>query len=75
MSVKVPGMKLSRSVRRANSRMFPTIRRNIFPSGIVIGKVSLVTTDNFDLAKVIKVKSDTNFDDISYVTVVMRGEK
>lgn len=48
---------------------------NVFPSGIVIGKVSLVTTDNFDLAKVIKVKSDTNFDDISYVTVVMRGEK
>lgn len=48
---------------------------NIFPSGILIGKVSLVTTDNFDLAKVIKVKPDTNFDDISYVTVVMRGEK
>ena len=48
---------------------------NIFPSGILIGKVSVVTTDNFDLAKVIKVKSDTNFDDISYVTVVMRGEK
>ena len=48
---------------------------NIFPSGILIGKVSVVTTDNFDLAKVIKVKSDTNFDDISYVTVVMRDEK
>ena len=48
---------------------------NIFPSGIVIGKVNLVTTDNFDLSKVIRVKSDTNFDDISYVTVVMRGEE
>lgn len=48
---------------------------NIFPSGINIGKVSLVTTDNFDLSKVVKVKSNANFDDINYVTVVMRGEK
>lgn len=47
---------------------------NVFPSGIKIGKVSSVTTDNFDLSKVIKVKSDTNFDDINYVTVVFRGE-
>ena len=41
----------------------------------IVDTTPITTTDNFDLAKVIKVKSDTNFDDISYVTVVMRGEK
>lgn len=48
---------------------------NIFPSGILVGSVSDVSTDNFDLAKVVNVKFDVNFDDISYVTVVKRGEK
>lgn len=48
---------------------------NIFPSGIMIGYVSSVTTDNFDLAKLINVRTDVNFDDISYVTVVKRDIK
>lgn len=48
---------------------------NIFPSGIVVGHVSDILTDNFDLSKVISVKSDFAFDDISYVTVVKRDDK
>lgn len=48
---------------------------NVFPSGILVGSVSLVTTDNFDLSKVIKVKAGADFNNISYVTVVMRGEE
>ena len=46
---------------------------NIFPSGLLVGHVTSVTTDNFDLSKVITVKSDINFDDISYVTVLERN--
>lgn len=48
---------------------------NIFPSGILVGHVSGVTTDNFDLSKIVNVKSDIDFDDISYVTVVKRDDK
>ena len=44
----------------------------IFPSGLIIGKVKKVTTDNFDLSKVALVKSPVNFDDLDYVTVLKR---
>ena len=44
----------------------------IFPSGILVGKVASITTDNFDLAKTVEVKSDVNFDDIRYVTILKR---
>ena len=45
---------------------------NIFPSGLLIGYVDSVTTDNFDLSKIVKVKSSIDFNDISYVAVVKR---
>lgn len=48
---------------------------NIFPSGVVVGYVTDVLTDNFDLSKVISVKPDVSFDDIHYVTVVKREDK
>ena len=44
----------------------------IFPSGLLIGKVDKITTDNYDLSKVIEVKSSVNYDDIDYVTIVKR---
>lgn len=44
-----------------------------FPSGVLIGYVNKVTTDNFDLAKSLKVKSGIDFDDIYYVTVLDRN--
>jgi len=48
---------------------------NIFPSGLLVGYVEDVVTDNFDLSKIIKVKPSVDFDNISYVTVVKREEK
>lgn len=47
---------------------------DIFPSGILVGKVANITTDNFDLAKTVEVKSDVNFDDIRYVTILKRAD-
>ena len=44
----------------------------IFPSGLMVGKVKKVTTDNFDLSKVVEVESAVNFDDLDYVTVLKR---
>ncbi len=46
-----------------------------FPSGLFIGHVTKVTTDNFDLSKVAVVKSSVDFDKIDYVTVLKRGDK
>lgn len=45
-----------------------------FPSGLLIGKVSKVTTDNFDLAKIVEVTPSADFDDLTYVTVVRRDQ-
>ena len=42
------------------------------PSGILIGKVESVKTDNFGLAKIVEVSSKVNFDDINYVTILKR---
>lgn len=48
---------------------------DLFPAGIVIGKVSGITTDNFDLAKVLEVKTDVDFNNLTYVSVLKRNEK
>lgn len=48
---------------------------NIFPSGLLVGYVDSVTTDNFDLSKIVNVKSDVDFNDISYATIVKRDDK
>lgn len=46
----------------------------IFPSGILIGTVEEITTDEYDLAKIIEVKPIANFDDINYVAILKRKE-
>lgn len=44
----------------------------VFPSGILIGKVSEITTDSYDLAKIIMVSPSADFEDINYVSVLKR---
>lgn len=46
----------------------------VFPSGILIGKVDDITTDVYDLAKIINVVPSADFDDINYVTVLKRTD-
>ncbi len=46
----------------------------IYPSGILIGKVKNITTDEYDLAKLIDVTPSANFNDINYVAVLKRKE-
>lgn len=43
-----------------------------FPSGIVIGKVKNVSTDHYDLAKLIEVTPSVNFDSLSIVTILKK---
>lgn len=46
-----------------------------FPSGIVIGKVIGIDTDNFDLAKVLEVESLVDFNNINYVSILKRSDQ
>ena len=43
-----------------------------FPSGILIGKVSKIVKDEYDLNSIIEVEPSVNFEDISIVTVLNR---
>lgn len=45
---------------------------NTFPAGLVIGRVDSVSLDHFELAKTVYVKPSTDFNDISYVTIIRR---
>ena len=45
------------------------------PSGLLIGKVKKVKTDNFDLARNLEVESSANFDNINYVSIVKKKDK
>ena len=45
-----------------------------FPSGLLVGHVKRVTTDNFDLSKVAIVESSVDFDEIDYVSVLKRKD-
>jgi len=58
-----------------NSLVTTTGMGDIFPSGILIGKVKRVATDNFDLAKIVEVESSVDFDDIKFVTILKRKVK
>lgn len=58
-----------------NSMVTTTGMGDIFPSGILIGVVKRVSTDNFDLARTVEVEPYVNFDDINYVTILKRDYK
>lgn len=47
---------------------------DLFPSGLLIGNVKLTTTDNFDLGKIVEVKPAVDFDNINFVTVLIRKD-
>ena len=44
----------------------------VFPTGILIWIVEEITTDSYDLAKIIKVKPSADFNDINYVSILKR---
>lgn len=56
------------------SEVVTTGMGDTFPSGLLIGHVTKVTTDNFDLSKVAIVKSSVDFNDLDYVTVLKRKD-
>lgn len=47
---------------------------NDFPSGLLVGTVTKVTTDHFDLSKVAEVESAVDFDKLDYLTILKRKD-
>ncbi len=57
------------------SEVVTTGMGDIFPSGLLVGYVTKVTTDNFDLSKVAVVESSVDFNNLDYVSVLKRKDK
>lgn len=44
------------------------------PSGILIGRVEKIKKDNFDLSRTLLIRSNVNFDNINYVTILKKKD-
>lgn len=65
---------ISQNIKIENGSIVTTTGMgDIFPSGIVIGKITGVSTDIFDLSTVLEMQSLVNFDNINYVTILRRN--
>lgn len=60
---------------RIGDKVYTSGLGGLFPSGILIGTVDSISTDEYDLAKIIKVTPSANFNDLNYVSVLKRKDK
>lgn len=58
---------------KVGSTVMTTGLGGVFPSGVLVGYVKSVTSDNFGLAKIVEVTSLVDFDDLSYLTILKRS--
>lgn len=57
-----------------NDTIYTSGLGGIFPSGILIGKVKTISTDEYDLSKIIKVTPSVDFNNLNYVTILKRKD-
>lgn len=72
-TLEVEGISNTKTVR-VGDLVYTSGLGGVFPSGILIGKVESITTDSYDLSKIINVKPSADFDDINYVTILKRKD-
>ena len=72
-SLEVEGRSNTETVSIGDS-VYTSGLGGVFPSGILIGKVTEITTDEYDLAKIINVSPIADFDNINYVAILKRKE-
>lgn len=68
---KVEGITNSNNIKEGDL-VTTTGLTDYFPSGLLIGKVSRVVKDEYDLNSIVEVVPSVNFEDISIVTVLNR---
>lgn len=68
---KIEGIAENTEIKEGAS-VITTGLGNTYPSGILVGTVTQVKTDHFDLARTILVKPSVNFNEIRYVTVLKK---
>jgi rod shape-determining protein MreC len=72
-TIEVEGVSNTENVK-VGDMVYTSGLGGVFPSGILVGKVSSISTDSFGLAKVINVEPSVSFDDINYVSILKRSD-
>ena len=70
-TLEIEGISNTKTVR-VGDFVYTSGLGGVFPSGILIGKVESITTDSYDLSKIINVVPSASFEDINYVSVLKR---
>ena len=68
---KIEGISYNKNIE-LSSIVTTTGLGELFPAGIVIGKVTGISTDQFDLSYIIEVEPLVDFNDFNYVTILKR---
>jgi len=69
---KIEGISYNKNIE-LNSIVTTTGLGELFPAGIVVGKVTGISTDQFDLSYIIEVDPLVDFHDFNYVTILKRN--
>ena len=70
--VEIKGLCLDSRKIKEGDMVTTTGLTDYFPSGILIGYVSKIVKDEYDLNSIIEVKPSVSFNDVSIVTVLNR---
>ena len=66
----VEGISDNKNIEIGNT-LYTTGLSEIYPSGIKVGEVLEIKYDNFELTKILKVTPSVNFNNISYITILI----
>jgi len=70
-TLEVEGISNTKTVR-VGDVVYTSGLGGVFPSGILIGTVKSITTDSYDLSKIIKVTPNASLENINYVSILKR---
>ncbi len=71
----VKGIKKSNEVKEGD--LVYTSDLSIYPSPILIGKISSISLDNYELEKILEIEPAVNFNKLNYVSIIpiLRGQE
>jgi len=70
-TLEIEGISNTKTVR-VGDVVYTSGLGGVFPSGILIGTVKSITTDSYDLSKIIKVTPNASLENINYVSILKR---
>jgi len=70
-TLEIEGISNTKTVR-VGDIVYTSGLGGVFPSGILIGTVESITTDSYDLSKIINVTPSASLEDINYVSILKR---